>query len=200
MQDVNQIFVKKTKMNEVRALLGNPLAEIDVATRGYKRMHFGDETTATIWRYLYAAGSVLGANSKFIQIEFDDEGKVADYSFTSSFAKDKMLVPKDNERDFDIFLARKKIIPQKTTQAQVSGLLGKSTKEVMINKPGTKIRWVYDYTKEIDHKGDMVTPNLLGNKEIFGKNLSIDFNAEGIVTDIRGESDFPEDKDKFFVK
>ena len=207
LEGVNQVTIGTTKMDEVRSLLGNPYNEIDVATWGFKRMHFGDEKTTTIWNYIYASGSILGASSKILIVDFDNEGKVTNYSFNSNFGKDKTQTPKETDRkDFDIFLAKKKIISKKTTQAEVLSLLGNNYKEVSINKPGTKVRWTYVYTKQSKDEKVLVpissvfsSHNVEVNK-VYEKNLSIDFNANEIVIDVRGESTFPEDKDKFFTK
>ncbi len=204
---VDQITVGSTSMSEARALLGNPLLEIDVATWGYKRMHFGDESTATLWKYIYASGSILGSNVKTLEVEFNKDGVVSDYYFTSSFNEDKINEPKNSEeRDFDIFLAKDQIIPGKTNQMEVLTLLGKARREMSINKPGTHVRWIYDYQhKSNDEKVNVPVSTAFSTQNVeinkyYGKFLFIDFNQDGKVVDIRGESDFPADKDKFFTK
>lgn len=207
LEGIDQVVIGTSKMSDVRSLLGDPYAEIDTATWGYKRMHFGDEKIATIWAYVYASGSILGTSAKDLTIDFDKDGKVVDYSFSNTFDGNKTKEPKESERkDFDIFLVRKKIIPRKTTQSEVLSLLGDKYQETTINKPGTKERWIYLYEKKsTDEKVVLPVSTIFSSQnvqvdKIYEKSVFIDFNSNGIVSGVRGESDFPADKDKFFTK
>lgn len=194
---VNQIEVGKTTMSDVRSLFGNPSVEIDVDTWDYKRMHFGDEETETIWRYTYASGTIVSAKAKFLQIEFDKDGRVSDYYYSSDFMEDKTEEPEE-KIDFDIFLAMEKIIPGKTNKAEVLNMLGNNYRIIKIKKPDTYERWHYGYTSKSETE-----KSSFGSVEIdkiYGKSLDIDFDFNEVVIDIRGESDFPEDKDRFFTK
>jgi hypothetical protein len=201
---VDQITIGSTKMSEARAALGDPLREVDMTKFDVKRMHFGDEKTTTTWIYLYASGSALAANSRVLTVDFDHDGVVADYSYTSTYGEDKIDLPKDwGKNNFDIFMARKEIIPGKTTREEVLSLLGNYARVMTIRKPGVKDRWVYFYEEKSKDEKIVVARTLFGNEEIekeYSKHVSIDFNPRDIVVDIRGGSSFPADKDKFFTK
>lgn len=196
---VATVRVGETTMSEVRSQFGSPTTEIDVATWDYKRMHFGDETTRTIWRYLYAKGTIGSARSKFLQVDFDESGRVADYYYSSSFKGDK--TESAAKRDFDIFLAKERIVEGTTSKPEVLSLLGDSYRVIPINKPGTAERWHYGFSaKSADETTTMHTSaGAVTIDKIYGKSLDIDFDSRGIVCDIRGESDFPADKDRFFT-
>jgi|GEM_PF-2735439 len=201
---VDQITIGTTKMGEARAALGDPLREVDVTKLDKKEMHFGDEKVTTTWLYLYASGSALGANSKVLAVDFDRDGTVADYSYSSTYSDDKIDLPKDwGKNNFNIFEAREKIIPGKTTREEVLSLLGNYARVMTIRKPGAKVRWVYFYKEKSKDEKIVVGRTIFGNKEIekeYTKHVSIDFNLRDIVMDIRGNSSFPADKDKFFTK
>ena len=191
-------------MADVRAAFGDPIKEIDVATWGFKRMHFGDEKNATIWIYLFASGSAFGANSKNLEVDFDKTGTVSDYFYNSTYGEDKIKNLKDSElKDFDIFEAKKKIIPHKTERSEVLAFLGPHYREIIINKPGTKDRWFYHYKEESKDEKITIGRTWIGPIEVnavYKKDIAIDFNENNIVAGVRGESSFPADKDKFFTK
>ncbi len=200
---VNQIGIETSTMSEVRSMFGDPMAEIDVATWGFKRVHFGDENTATIWRYVYSSGSVVEVHMKYLEVDFDGNGIVSDYDFSSDYNEDKTQEPdKKQRKDFDIFAAKNNIIPHKTDQTQVLSLLGPIHRVLTINKPDVKERWTYSYErKSTDEKVAVPTSaGVVRTNRYYAKGVAIDFNEKGIVVDISGESDFPEDKDKFFTK
>jgi hypothetical protein len=191
-------------MSEARAALGDPLREVDATKLDVKNMHFGDEKITTIWIYLYASGSALAANSKVLEVDFDRDGIVFDYSYSSTYSDDKIELPKDwGKNNFDIFAAKEKIVLGKTTREGVLSILGNYARTMTIRKPGIKDRWVYFYKEKSKDEKIVVGRTLFGNEEIekeYTKHLSIDFNPQDIVVNIRGESSFPADKDKFFTK
>ena len=199
----DQLIIGTTNMSEARAVLGNPYREFDMTTSDLKTMHFGDEKDVTLWVYVYGSGSVLGGNTKMLRVMFDKNGIVSDYCDTSNFSEDKTNDVKDSdEKDFDIFQARKMIVPKKTTQDQVTALLGSVYRLMLINKPETKERWIYIYTKKsTDEFVEVPTSSGMVNvAKFYEKDFFIDFNDKGIVSAVRGNSDFPADKDKFFTK
>lgn len=200
LSQVQTLRIGETTMAEVRALFGNPLTEIDVDSWGYKRMHFGDEETKTIWRYSYAIGTIGYAQGKFLQVDFDQAGRVSDYYYSSDFGKEKTEEPE--KKDFDIFQAKEGIVPGKTKKTDVISLLGDNYRMISIDKPGTAERWHYGFTgKSKDEKVSVGTSaGAVNINKIYGKSLDIDFDSNGSVVDIRGESDFPADKDRFFTE
>lgn len=202
LRNVSDLEVGKTTMAEARQLFGYPVTEIDVATWGYKRAHFGDEDAVTIWRYLYAKGTVGSAKARTLQIEFDKNGRVSDYYPSSSFEEDNLPDPKG--KDFDIFKAQEDIVPGKTTKKQVLSLLGSGYRKIAINKPGTAERWHYGFTEksEVEKQvaGQLTSGAPIVITKIYGKGLDVDFDKRGAVVHLRGESDFPRDKDRFFTK
>ncbi len=204
LSNANQIIIGTSTRSDVRSILGNPYTEIDVTALKNKRMHFGDETATTMWLYIYADGSALGASSKSIAVEFDANGRVVNYNFDSSYGDDKIKEPKKEEwKDFDIYMAKEKIARGKTTQLEVISLLGDKYREVAINKPDTKVRWVYFYQSKSPDEKITVSHHWWGNVEVnktYLKVLNLDFNDKGTVIDLRGESNFPNDLDKFLTK
>lgn len=199
--NIDNITVAKTTTEDVRAWFGAPYTRIDVPTWEYKRMHFGDEQAHTIWRYIYAKGTIASAQGKSLQVEFDKDGIVTDYYYSSDFGKDKTDEPKV-KKDFNIFLAREKVLINRTTKAQVLSLLGNNYRVININKPNVYERWHYGYTGKSKHE-KITAATSLGEveiKKIYGKSLDIDFDINGVVVDIRGESDFPQDTDRFFAQ
>lgn len=180
---VEKLQIGRTIMPEVRSLFGSPTREIHVATwTGRPGVHFGDETTATIWRYVHGS-----AQARSLQIDFDKEGKVVDYYYSSDFAVDKTAEPV--KQDFNIFQAKEKIVAGKTAKAEVVSLLGNNYRLIPINKPNTSERWHYGFTDKCPKK---MSDGSVWNKTC-GKSLDIDFDSQGMVADVRGESDFPGD-------
>lgn len=186
---INHLRVGETTMSLARMELGPPFVEIDVAEWRKDRVHFGDESTVALWRYLYARGTLGHARARFLQVEFDSAGKVSDYYYASDFGEDGVAEARD--RDFDLFVVRERVIPGKTTRAEVTSLLGESFRLMTIHKPGVAERRHYEYSAKLPADSAGSPPS--GGKRNFGKSVAIDFDARGIVVDVRGESDFPAD-------
>ena len=179
---VGRLRVGETTMDLARMELGIPLVEINVADWGKQRMHFGDEETVTIWRYNYASGTVGFARARFLQVDFDAAGKVSDYFYSSDFGDDE--AGDSANKDFDLFQVRQSVFKGKTTKAEVSDLLGDTFRVIPINKPSVSERRHYGFSATL--------PSGAG-RTIYGKSVDIDFDANGVVVDVRGESDFPAD-------
>jgi hypothetical protein len=187
---VTQLEIGSATKAEVRQLFGEPHQRIDVETWQVKRLHFGDESTDIIWRYAHGSGSVVLFKHRFLQVEFDRQGRVVDYHYSSSFSKDKTPEPK-TEKDFDIFAVRQSLIPGKGTRQDVERVLGKDYRVILIRKPGVAERWHYGYSGISAGQGTNA-----GGRQVAvfcGKSIDIDFDAAGVIKHLRGESDFPED-------
>ena len=202
-QEAGTLTIGQTTMAEARQALGSPVHEIDVATWGEKRFHFGDEKDTTIWLYLYASGSALDVHARSMEVDFDKDGRVDNYNYYSTYGEDK--VPQVEDKDlvnFDIFEAKKKIIRHKTTQDDLLGMFGKPQRQLTIKKPGVQQRWIYFYKEKSETDKVTLSSGLIDRSYnvVYQKNVCVDLDQDGVVADVRGESDFPSDKDRYFTK
>lgn len=188
---VGSIRIEETTMTEVRSLFGYPWVIIDVDSWKTTRMHFGDEDTKTLWRYMYGRVTSGDSPSKFLQVDFDQAGRVTDYYYSSDFDIDK--TEETAEKDFNIFQANNQIIQGKTTKSDVIMLLGNNYQIIAINKPHTSERWHFGYSEIGTSNGKV------DSDKTYGKSLDIDFDSNGVVVDIRGESTFPADLRRYFT-
>lgn len=197
MSKVDRLEVGTSRMAEVESWFGKPLVVIDVPNWKYRRAHFGDEKAVTIWRYVFAIGTIGYAQGKSLQVEFDRTGTVSDYYYDG----DGTPGPKET-KDFDFFRAKATIVPGTTTQAEVLTVLGDNYRKIPMRKPSTHERWHYGHTQKAkDAKtGTWTSLGPVEINKIYGKSLAVDFDAKGIVIDVRGESDFPEDKEKVYAR
>lgn len=190
MTGVRQLEVGTTTKVQVLQLFGPPIERIDAAQYKQRRVHFGDEETVLIWRYTYLSESLMQAAVRFLQLEFDTSGRLVDLFYESDFSKDAISA-RAKKTNFDISLAWHSIIPGKSTRSEVTALLGSDHSVLFFNKPGVSERWYYGYSETSEAE----TNRYAGKKtqKIYRKSLEIDFDAEGIVLHIKGESDFPDD-------
>ena len=179
-----------TTKAQVLEMFGSPFVRIDKAQWDCPRVGFGDEETAVIFRYVHGHGNLLYSAARFLQVEFNEAGLLVDYHYSSAFRKDR-TPEAPQEVNFDLFLARDRVVPGKTTRAEVSSLLGTNHVLLPFNKPGVAQRWHYGYSAP--SKTDHAT---IAGQEIekrYGKSVDIDLDPAGIVLHRQGESDFPED-------
>ncbi len=202
-QDADRLTIGQTTMAEARETLGSPVKEIDTKTLTEKRVHFGDEKIVTTWVYLYASGSALGANAKTLEVDFDKTGRVEDYFYTSTYGKDGIPKLEDkNLRNFDFLEAKDKIIRQRTTKDELVKMFGQPEREMKVSKPGAENRWLYFYREKSKTDKVTVSSGIIDRSYnvTYKKRIVVDMNEEGVVQDVRGETDFPSDKDRYFTK
>ncbi|MEY4387723.1 MAG: hypothetical protein RLY20_3006 [Verrucomicrobiota bacterium] len=188
-EHISSLRIGETTKAEVLQKLGSPLTSIIVADSKYRHVHFGDERTVHIWRYISIHGNMLGTKGKGLQIEFDSAGKVVDYVLENSAAS--VEAQHNKARDFDLIKARDRIVPGQTTKAEVFSLLGTNCMTEAFNQTGvteriryaylemSKDEWTYDYGAKV--------------RKVYTKSLSLLIDAEARVLAAKGESDFPED-------
>jgi outer membrane protein assembly factor BamE (lipoprotein component of BamABCDE complex) len=182
--------VGSTTREQVIQKFGPPYERIDPAN--LRIVHFGDDETAVILRYAYGHADMFlfdGAG-RSLQTEFNHAGLLVDYLYVSNFQEDRTANPA-KETNFDIFAARIQIIPGRTLQAGVISLMGANYRVLPFNKPGIAQRWYYAYSEQSRTEKTMAFGQTI--PKTHSKWLAIDFDAQGTVQHVGGESDFPED-------
>lgn len=186
---ISSLRIGETTKADVLQRFGSPFAPIVVADWKLRRIHFGDEQTTHIWRYLFGHGNLLGATGKSLQVEFDASGRVTDYIADYSLAEANARNAKT--RDFDLFKARNQIIPGQTRKAEVFALLGTNCVVEAFNQPGAAERIRYDHTQRSE--AEWTYEFGVKTYKVNGKSLLLRIDTEGRVTAMRGESTFPMD-------
>jgi outer membrane protein assembly factor BamE (lipoprotein component of BamABCDE complex) len=172
-----RLEVGTTTKAEVIQQFGPPFEHIDPVN--WRIVHFGDDETALIWRYVYGQANLFQGADRSLQTEFNNAGLLVDYLYISNFREDG-TANSAKETNFDIFAVRTQIIPGRTLKAEVISLMSTNYIVLQFNKPGISQRWYYAYSAQTIPK-------------THSKWLVIDFDAKGIVQHVGGESDFPED-------
>ena len=180
---VSQLVVGTTTKAQVIQIFGPPYEHIDA--HNWPVLHFGDDETSVILRYVYGQAYLFEAADQSLQLEFNDAGQLVDYHYLSNFSEDK-TASHAKETNFDILAARTQIIPGKTIAAEVVSLVGTNYTVLPFNKPGVASRWYFAYS------GKSTTPGQ-GVSITHSKWLIVDFDAQGTVQHIRGASDFLQD-------
>lgn len=199
----HNLRVGETTMAEVRSLFGNPYAEIDAAIWKGGVMHFGDDDTRKMWYYRYGTPSVpvvaasgAGGHLWSLEVDLDSDGRVTDYWCSNNcdwpyFAR----AIRGQGTDFDILWVKENLLPQKATKLEVLSYLGDAYRVMSINKPGVQERWHYGYIgfEKASLAGTAVD-------RCYQKSVDIDFDVDGVVVSVRGQSNFSEDKKRFFKR
>jgi outer membrane protein assembly factor BamE (lipoprotein component of BamABCDE complex) len=180
--------VGTTTKAQVLQQFGPPYERIDTAN--WRIMHFGDDETALILRYVYSHANLFQGADRSLQTEFNHAGLLVDYVYISNFREDRTTKPA-KETNFDIFAARSQIIPGKTLKADVVSLMGTNYIVLPFNKPGAAQRWYYAFSEQSKTEKTTVFGQTIPITH--SKWLVIDFDAQGTVQHLGGESDFPED-------
>jgi outer membrane protein assembly factor BamE (lipoprotein component of BamABCDE complex) len=188
-EQIGSLRVGETTKAEVLQKFGAPLVSIVVADWKCRRVHFGDEQTTHIWRYLFGHGNLLGSSGKSLQVEFDASGRVIDYVVDRSLAE--AAARNEKARNFDLFKARDQIIPGKTPKADVLTLLGTNCVSEAFNQPLIAERIRYSHTQPAQE--EWVYDFGVKARKIYGKSLNLLIDSEGRVLAVKGESDFVED-------
>jgi len=188
--NVTRLVIGTTTKAEILDQYGPPYERIDPAN--WPAMHFGDDETAVILRYVYGHADLFlfdGAD-RFLQVEFNHSGRLVDYVYISNFSEDR-TGPSVCNKNFDVFSARTNIIPGTTFKAGVLALMGANHRVLPFNKPGIAQRWYYTYAEQSK------TENTVSFGQTVPKTnekwLAVDFDAQGMVRHVQGGSDFPED-------
>ena len=188
---VRQLEVGTTTKAQVVQLFGPPYTHINAVGYRLLRVHFGDDDAVLIWRYLYGSGYwPITASGRVLQVEFDAAGRLVDYYYDSRFAEDATPRPV-KETNFDIFPARDRIVPGKSSRTEVAAVLGTNYAVLPFNKPGVAERWHYGYSET--SKTEKSTFEGMKVNKVYSKSVNVDFDAQGIVQHLKGESDFPDD-------
>jgi outer membrane protein assembly factor BamE (lipoprotein component of BamABCDE complex) len=143
-----------------------------------------------ILRYSYGHANLLQASGRSLQMEFNHDGLLVDYLYTSTFREDRTPASV-KDTDFGILAARRQLIPGQTRKAEVAILLGTNYDVLPFNKPGVDQRWYYSHSQK--SKTETTTAYGQTIPKTHSKWLAIDFDTRGIVQHISGESDFAED-------
>jgi outer membrane protein assembly factor BamE (lipoprotein component of BamABCDE complex) len=180
--------VGATTKSQILQKFGPPYERIDPAN--WRVAHFGDDKTALILRYFYGEADLFQGANRSLQTEFNDAGLLVDYLYISNFQEDRTAKP-TKETNFDIFVARSHIIPSKTLKTEVVSMMGTNYMVLQFNKPGVAQRWYYAYSAQSRTETTIALGQTI--PIMHSKWLVIDFDAQGTVQHVRGESDFPDD-------
>jgi outer membrane protein assembly factor BamE (lipoprotein component of BamABCDE complex) len=189
---VTGLEVGVTTKAQVLQQFGPPYERIDPVN--WRIMRFGDDETALVLRYVYSQANLFQGADRSLQTEFNHAGLLVDYVYISNFREDRTTKP-TKKTNFDIFAARSKIIPGKALKVDVVSLMGTNYMVLQFNKPGVAQRWYYACSEQSKTEKTIALGQTIPITH--NKWLVIDFDAQGTVQHVGGESDFPEDVARF---
>jgi outer membrane protein assembly factor BamE (lipoprotein component of BamABCDE complex) len=179
---VAKLRVGVTSRPQVIELLGNPYERVEaINERG--AIHFGDTDTVVILRYESAHADLFSQNGAYLEADFNGSGMLVDYQYIDG--------GKTKDADFNILNARNRIVPGKSTKADVAALLGANYTVLPFNNPGVAQRWYFAHSESSQTETCVIAG--VSVPKTYVKSLFVDFDAAGIVQHVRGKSDFPRD-------
>ena len=168
--------------------LGEPqvkMAAADYYNEG-KRVFFGGDPVESIWVYQRVTVAVFDHSDmqrEVLWLEFDAGGTLRELHYGSPFEDDNPSFRYAHFDEFDLLMARDRIVPGTATRGSVLELLGPSSRVMHVPKRGVKERLRYE------------TASRVGGVT-YVKSMDIDVAADDSVLSVKGESSFPADRER----